>query len=819
MKKSIFLFILSIITLSLGATNTDPLEKITITGKVIDKDTKQPLEYATIVIKSLDGKIITGGITDVKGEFNIQVAKGVYDISIEFISFKTKTFKSKEISGNTDLGTIILEVDAQTLKEVEIIAEKSTVEIRLDKKIYNVGKDMTVKGGTASDVLDNVPSVSVDVEGNVSLRGSENVRILINGKPSGLVGMSSTDALRQLPADAIEKVEVITSPSARYDAEGTAGILNIILRKGKANGFNGSMSASAGIPDNYGLSTNLNYRTNKANFFGSGGYNYRNAPGNSKSDVTYLNPSEFTPDFRNEKREYDRENDGYNTRFGLEYFLSDKTSLTGTVLYRESNGDDVSTNISDEFDENKILTRTNNRVELADENDKTTEYSLNFIHDFNKDGHKLTMDFQYENSLENSSSLITDNDTFPALIENEPERISSDNDTEDILIKGDYVLPIGKNSQFEFGFNTSLKKLNSDYLVEGFDVETNQFYNNTNFSNTLDFEQNIYSLYSQYGNKVNKFSYLLGLRMENTDRKISLLQTNENFDKNYTEFFPTVNLGLEFSEGESLTLGYNRRLGRPGHWFLNPFESRTSQTFIRKGNVNLDPTYTNSFDLGYIKKWEKLTLNSSLYYQHAINNIEMAQKEEIREVNGVPTLVIIMTPINLSSQDRYGFEFTANYNPIKWWKITNSFNFFKSVTGGDYNGINYDKENVSWFTRLESRISLPGKIDWQTSGMYMGPSESATAKIKAMYNVNLAFSKDILKEKGTLSLNVSDLFNSRKRNSTNYSPSISSPTTISVNEFQWRQRQIMLNFTYRFNQKKKNERQQREENGGEEGMF
>ncbi|KUO69701.1 MAG: TonB-dependent receptor [Lutibacter sp. BRH_c52] len=810
MKKIVFLFILSIITLSLGAANTDPLEKISLTGKVIDKDTKQPLEYATIVIKSLDGKIITGGITDTKGEFNIQVVKGVYDISIEFISFKTKTFKSKEISGNTDLGTITLEVDAQTLNEVVVVAEKSTVEIRLDKKIYNVGKDMTVKGGTASDVLDNVPSVSVDVEGKVSLRGNENVRILINGKPSGLVGMSSTDALRQLPADAIEKVEVITSPSARYDAEGTAGILNIILRKGKANGFNGSVSASAGIPDNYGLAANLNYRTNKANFFGSGGYNYRNAPGNSKSDVTYLNPSGFTPDYRNERREYDRKNDGYNARFGTEYFLTDKTSLTGTILYRESDGEDISTNISKEYDENKILTGTGYRVEVENEIDKTTEYSFNFMHDFDKNGHKLTLDFQYEESIENNSALISDTN---------PERNSTDNNSKDVLIKGDYVLPIGENSQFEFGFNTNLNKLSSDYLVEEYDSSTNQFVNKTNFSNNLDFEQNIYSLYSQYGNKVNKFSYLLGLRMENTDRKINLLQTNENYDKNWTEFFPTVNLGLEFSEGESLTLGYSRRLRRPGHWFLNPFESRTSLTFIRKGNVNLDPTYTNSFDLGYLKKWEKLTLNSSLYYQHAINNIEMAQNDEIREVNGVPTPVIIMNPINLSSQDRYGFEFTANYNPIKWWKITNSFNFFKSVTDGDFNGVNYDKENVSWFTRLESRISLPGGIDWQTSGMYMGPSESATAKIKGMYNVNLAFSKDILKEKGTLALNVSDLFNSRKRNSTNYSPSISSPTTISVNEFQWRQRQVMLNFTYRFNEKKKPQRQQREENGGEEGMF
>ena len=812
MKKSIFLFILSIFTLSVAASNTDPLEKIMLTGKVVDNDTKQPLEYATIVIKSLDGKIITGGITDTKGEFSIQVAKGVYDISIEFISFKTKTFKRKEIAGNTDLGTITLEVDAQTLNEVVVIAEKSTVEIRLDKKIYNVGKDMTVKGGTASDVLDNVPSVSVDVEGNVSLRGSENVRILINGKPSGLVGMSSTDALRQLPADAIEKVEVITSPSARYDAEGTAGILNIILRKGKANGFNGSVSASAGNPDNFGLSANLNYRTNKVNYFGSGGYNYRNAPGSSKSNVTYLNPSEFNPDFRNEIRDYDRVHDGYNMRFGTEYFLSDKTSITGTVLYRKSLGEDVSTNTSDEFDENKILTRTNKRVQLDDEKDITSEYALNFMHDFDKEGHKLTFDFQYEKSVENNSAYISDKDVFPSLIENDPERNSTDNDTKNLLFKGDYVLPIGENSQFELGFNVNLDQLNSDYLVE--EYESNQFVKNNTYSNTLDFEQNIFAVYSQFGNKINKFSYLLGLRMENTDRKINLIGNEEVNNKNFTEFFPTINLGLEFSEGESLTLGYSRRLRRPHHWFLNPFESRTSETNIRKGNVNLDPTYTNSFDLGYLKRWEKLTLNSSLYYQHAINNIEWVQKDETRNVNGVPTDIILSTPINLSSQDRYGFEFTANYNPIKWWKITNSFNFFKSVTDGDYNGKSFDSENVSWFTRLESRISLPGGIDWQTSGMYMGPSESAFNKTKGMFGVNLALSKDILKEKGTLAFNVSDVFNTRKRESTNYTEK-----TISESEFQWRKRQIMLNFTYRFNEKKKPQRQEREENGGEEGMF
>ena len=813
MKNIVLVILLSFCVTTINAKNYEPIEKISITGKVIDKETRQALEYATIVVKSLDDEIITGGITDINGLFDVQVSRGTYNISVEFISFKTYTLLNQEIKQTTDLGVISLEMDAQALSEVEIIAEKSTVEIRLDKKIYNVGKDMTVKGGSASDVLDNVPSVTVDVEGNVSLRGNDNVKILINGKPSGLVGLSGTDALRQLPADAIEKVEVITSPSARYDAEGTAGILNIILRKGKAQGFNGSLTANAGNPDNFGASVNVNYRTNKANFFNSTGYNYRNAPGNS--NTKYFDENGVVSSFRNEKTTYDRENNRFNTTFGVEYFLSDKSSLTGTVLYRKSDGEDISTNINNQLDANNILNRTYQRVENEDEVDETIEYSFNFTQDFKTDGHKLIIDFQYGKSTENSNAYISDFDTFPTFLENNPERNTTDEESKDILVKADYVLPIGENAQFEFGFKADLNKLTTDYLVEDFNSDTNQFFNNTNFSNTLNFDQDVYAVYSQYGEKINKFSYLLGLRAETTDRKIELIQTNEVFNKKFTELFPTVNLGLEFNDSESLTLGYSKRLRRPRSWFLNPFESRTSETYIRKGNVNLDPTYTNSFDLGYLKRWDKFTLNSSIYYQHAVNNIEMVQTEDVRDIDGVPTLVIIRNPINLSSQDRYGFEFTTNYSPFKWWRLNNSFNFFKSVTDGEFNNISYDSDDVSWFTRMVSRVTLPGEIDWQTTGFYMGPSEGAQSKRDGMLMVNLAFSKDIFKENATVSLNVSDLFNTRKRKSTSYSP-----TTESVGEFQWRQRQIMLNFTYRFNQKKKRERSQGGYDGGvEEEMF
>ncbi len=811
MKKNILIIILFCISFSINAQQRDS-QTFEISGKIIDDESKEPLEYATVVLTSLKSKKVTGGMTDSKGDFNFEVNEGMYDISIEFISFKNHKIQNKNINENINFGTIVLIVDSEALDEIEIIAEKSTVEIHLDKKIYNVGKDMTVKGGTASDVLDNVPSVSVDVEGNVSLRGNENVRILVNGKPSGLVGLSGTDALRQLPADAIEKVEVITSPSARYDAEGTAGILNIILRKGKAQGFNGSLITSIGNPDNFGVSANLNYRTKKFNLFGNTGYNYRNAPGNSHNNTTYFDEFENILNYRNEDREYDRERKSFNNRVGIEYFLSDKSSITGSFLYRKSDGDDLSTNLITELNSNNNLESSSIRQENETEEDKTVEYNLNYTKDFNKSGHKLTLDFQYGESKENNFSYITDNESYPSFFENEPERNTTEEKDSEIQFKGDYTLPIGENTQFEFGFNINLDELNSDYLVEEFDSDSNQFINNTNFSNTLNFDQNIYALYSQYGKKINKFSYLLGLRMENTDRKINLIQTNEIYNKNFTEFFPTVNLGLEFDDSESLTLGYSRRLRRPRHWFLNPFESRTSETYIRKGNVNLDPTYTNSFDLGYLKRWEKFTLNSSIYYQHATDNIEMAQNEEYRDVNGVETLVIIRTPINLSSRDRYGFEFTANYNPFKWWRLSNSFNFFKSITDGDFDGINYDSEDVSWFTRLNSRITLPGKIDWQTRAMYRGPRETAQSKRDGMISVNLAFSKDILNEKGTLSLNVSDLLNSRKRKSTSYSP-----TTVSEGEFQWRQRQIRLSFTYRFNQKKNKQNRERNFDDGDGG--
>src|SRR5690606_12733190 len=377
-------------------------QQVKLTGTIVDSESGQPLEYATVgVYSTTDNSVVTGGITDMDGKFDIDVAKGTYNIQFEFISYKKQTLSNKTISADTDFGTLKLVVDVESLDEIEIIAETTTVDIKLDKKIYNVGKDLTVRGGTVSDVLDNVPSVSVDVEGNVALRGNDNVRILINGKPSGLVGLNSTDALRQLPAESIERVEVITSPSARYDAEGTAGILNIILRRSKLQGLNGAVTVNAGHPATAGVSGNINYRTGDFNFFNTTGYSYRESPGNSLTETAYE-----TGTFLNEKREFDRERKGLNTNLGVEWYINDSASLTASFLYRDSDNETRTTNRIKELDSNGDLLNESFRLDPEEETDRNIQYSVNFDKQFNENSeHRLTFDFQYENSKEDEFSV------------------------------------------------------------------------------------------------------------------------------------------------------------------------------------------------------------------------------------------------------------------------------------------------------------------------------------------------------------------------------------------------------------------------------
>ncbi|NNK86897.1 MAG: TonB-dependent receptor [Flavobacteriaceae bacterium] len=776
---------------------TSEVRNVTVKGKVIEKDTGQPLEYATVSFFSKrSNKIITGGITNLEGEFSIRVAQGVYDVRIEFIGFKTITLADRDIQRNENIGTFGMEIDSESLDEVLVIAEKTTVEIKLDKKIYNVGRDLTVRGGTVSDVLDNVPSVSVDVEGNVALRGNDDVRILINGKPSGLVGLNSTDALRQLPAEAIERVEVITSPSARYDAEGSAGILNIILRRSKLQGLNGAVTLNGGYPETYGASGNINFRYGDLNIFNTLNYNDRNVPGNSFSDTEFFNGDDPST-FLREDREFDRSRQSFSTNTGVEWYVNETSSITAAFVYRDSDNQSNTTNLLDELDASGGLINRTTRLDPEFEDDKTIQYSVNYDKQFGGDSqHRLTADFQFEDSEETEESLINQNGI-------DVEDVTTIEDQERILLQAEYVKPLGENGQFELGYRGTFESLDTDYAVlfsdDGIDFDLN-----TDLSNNLLFSQDVNAFYTQYGNKLgNKFSFLLGIRMEDTRITIDQVTSGDFEKKNYTQLFPTLNLGIEISEDESITFGYNRRIRRPRSRFINPFPSRSSATNLFQGNPDLDPSLSNAFDLGYLRKLGKLTLNGSVYYQEATDVFTFISIDsgETVLVGGTEVPVIIRTPVNLATNKRYGGEITATFRPNRKFNINANLNLFQSVLRGDFEGQNFDAENFTWFARLNAKYTLPGEIDWQTRLFYRGPRETAQSRSQGVFSTSLAFSKDLFEDKASIAFRVSDLFNSRKRITETFTPSFDSES-----EFQWRVRTFNLSFTYRFNQKKQRQR-------------
>ncbi|MFV8369662.1 TonB-dependent receptor domain-containing protein [Flavobacterium sp. LB2R40] len=816
MKKinPVLILVLFFTTLFCFAQEGPIVPKIKITGKVIEKISKQPLEYATITFLTPNNpKPVAGGITNPKGEFDIEIKPGVYDIKIEFISFKVNEIKQKNLQSSLSLGLISLEEDANQLNEVIIRSEKTTVEIKLDKKVYNVGNDLMVKGGTVSDVLDNIPSVSVDVEGNISLRGNENVRVLIDGRPSNAINIA--EALRLIPADAIEKVEVITNPSARYDAEGGGGLLNIILKKGKNLGLNGTFIASTGYPENNGLSGTLNYKSKNFNLFTTQGYNKRNSPGNAITNTDYLNSDNSINNSVDESRVNDRYNKGYNGNFGMEWYLNESTAWTNTFNYRKSIGDNRDNVFQDYFEGDNTFDYSRNRINLESSDSENVEFATNFTKKFKKDGHKLTIDGSFSTSDDINNAVITDRATNTNVVKFD-NTINNQNQSRNLL-QMDYVLPFGKGSQFEAGYRGDFSKLLTDYQVKNDGVI------NTNFTNTLEYNEKINAVYTQYGMKINKFSALLGLRFEDSNIDINQLATNDFNTKKYNNFFPSAFFTYEISDKSSASVSYSRRIQRPRGRMLNPFSNLSSNINIFVGNPDLDPAFSDAIDFGYIKRWEKLTFNTSLYVNKTTDVFQFARRESGDFVNGIP--VTISSPINLATEYRAGFEFTLNYSPYKWWKLNGNFNFFRNETQGDFvytdfnNNVitqNFDNIATSWFTRITSKVTLPYKIDWQTNATYNGPQNNAQGRSLGIFSANLAFSKDILKDKGTLSFNISDVFNSRKRMMETFLPGFAS----SYSEMQWRERQFSLSFTYRFNKpKNEKEKQPRKTQNDNEGDY
>lgn len=782
------------------------VSKIKISGKVVEKGSKQPLEYTTITFTNgTSTKAISGGITNSKGEFNIDIIPGVYDIKIEFILFKPITFKDRKLLEKTNLGEIALVEDAAQLSEVVVRAEKTTVEIKLDKKVYSVGNDLLVKGGTVSDVLDNIPSVSVSAEGAVALRGNESVTIFIDGKPSNAVNIN--EALRLISADAIDKVEVITNPSARYDAEGGAGILNIILKKGKNQGLNGTFIGATGYPENNSFSGTLNYKSKNYNLFTNQGLAKRLNLGRSLTQTNYLNPTPTRPQYIEEIRKNEDDSKSYNGNLGIELFLNESTTWTNSINYRKSNEENQDNVNFDNQYANASLNNTRTRVNNQEGYDNAIEFKSSLQKKFKKEGHKLDVDVQISSSNENEISNIVDSENGIDITLNDQKQNRE-------LFQLDYVLPLAKGGQFETGYRGSF--INQ---LSGVNVSDNGS-NNTDFTKTLEYIEDVNAFYTQYGLKVNKLSYLMGIRWEDTNVKVNEYIEGDFNTKKYNNLFPSAFVTYDLSKESSLSLNYSRRITRPRGRLINPFNNYSSNINIFIGNPDLDPAMSDAFDFGYLRKWDKVTFSSSVYVNRTTDVFQYFRFESGNFANGVP--IIITTPINVAEEIRTGFEFNLNFSPYKWWKLNTNFNFFNATTDGDYtytdlnNKVltqNFDNSASNWTARINSKITLPAKIDWQANMNYFGDQKTVQGKFLGIFSMNLGFSKDVLKDKASVSFNISDVFNTRQMKFKTHIPGVIN----SYSERQRNQRQFTLSFTYRLN-KSKNEREKQPRREMEEGV-
>ncbi len=768
-----------------------------VQGIVLDSNTEEPLSYATVTLyNATDSTLADGAVTDDAGIFKIEASIGEYYAEIGFIGFQTQFIPDINITKsklNYDLGTLGLSSDAATLDEIEVRAERSTMQMSLDKRVFNVGKDLANIGGNATQVLDNVPSVTVDVEGNVSLRGSGGVRILVNGRPSSLIGNGDTNGLRNIPANLIESIEVITNPSARYEAEGMAGIINIILKKDARIGINGSFDLNVGYPDNYGISANMNYRKNKLNFFANYGLNYRQSPGNG------ANFQEFQRDdtlFISDQERI-RERSGWNNsiRTGADYYFNEKSVLTTAFTYRIGKDDNFSEieyrdYISSRDPENLMGITTRRDDELEDETN--LEYSLTYRKEFDRKGQEFTADIRFQDNIEEESSSIREQFFTPEFTPtNEADLRQRSNNAEgeqELIIQLDYVHPISEEGKMEFGYRTSIRNIDNDFSVE--EIENGEWTTLPNFSNEFAYDERVYAAYAIIGEKWGDFSAQGGLRAEYSDIITELVTTKERNARDYFNLFPSVFLGYDLPNDNAVQVSYSRRINRPRFWYLNPFFSFSDARNFRGGNPNLDPEFTDSYEITHIKYWDKATLTSSFYYRQTDGVID-----RIRRVNDDGTT--ISRPENLLTENSFGADLTFNISPYKWWDLNGNANFFRSITDGGNLGPDFQADTYTWFGRLTSKMRLFEDFDTQLRVNYRAPRRTTQGSTKSYTFVDLAISKDVLQDKGTLTLSVQDLFNSRL-----YRYTTEAPGFFAESEWRWRARQVILSFNYRLNQKK-----------------
>jgi outer membrane receptor protein involved in Fe transport len=758
-----------------------------LTGQLIDNQTKQIIEYGNVVLFSYrDSSMVTGTISDSEGKFVLsKLPFGMYFLRASFIGYHDLVIDSIRIRPNAmtvDLGVLKLDESSIMLGNVVITGEKEMIINNLDKKIINVDKDLTVIGGTGVDVVQNIPSVSVDVDGNVSYRGNQNIRILIDGKPSELLGLGSGDILSNIPAVDIESVELVTNPSARYDPEGTGGILNIILKKKIDGGLNGTISATAGTGDKYNGSLNLSYRLPSINFFGS--FDSRM----SQND-TWGN-SFRTNNFNNNISYLDQSSDGifermgYNLTTGVDYIPDNYNTITFSFRGRRNSWDNSGIVNNTTLNSSNEITRYFERSSDNDRSMRAFNYTLSYKRTFDTKGAELTSDIVFGDfKMDRDENFIQTNFDVNKQPTGEPDILQrglSDNKNKQWTIQTNYINPIEGFGRIETGFQISLRNFNSknDYL--NFDHDSELWLNDLSRKRNFEYKENIYAAYGIYSNNYEGFKYQVGLRAEQADVAGDELLDPTSFKKNYFALYPTVHLVQSLPDFQELQLSYSRRVSRPHNRILNPYVDRSDSLNIRYGNPELDPEFINALELGYSKLFGRSAITSSVFYrntQDAITNYTIVRNDGVTET----------TWLNLAKNISYGLELTASSPIFDWFRANASFTYFRN----EFEGFNLSNDDYSWMTRLNTTISPAKDFNFQINMNYNAPGFSLQGKTKEQFTADFAMRKDYMDGQLSLTFRVSDVFNTRKWESETFGPNF---LTTSYRKFESRAAYLGISF-------------------------
>lgn len=765
-----------------------------VRGNLVDEQ-NAPVPFTTVALhRSSDSTLVAGVAADEAGTFVIPAKTGQYYLKISSVSYLSKVISPVRVAmSDVLMGTLVLKNSAQRLAEVVVQGEKSQMELALDKKIFNVGKDLANAGGTGSDILRNIPSVSVDVEGNVSLRGSNSVRILIDGKPSGLVSFKGGAGLQQLQGSMIERVEIITNPSARYEAEGMGGVINIILKKERSEGFNSSVDLITGVPGNFGLAANLNYRRKNLNFFVNYTIAHRIRPGRNSLYQEVYGPD--TTRISQQSSVMQQRAFNSNIQAGIDYFFNERNILTAAYTRRGIRSWRVADIYYRDYvnslaNPTAVTYRTQDEFEI----EPNAEYSLTYKRSFVRKGHELSADFRLLDNFESSDQLFTQQaykaDGRTIALPLNRQRSLNDEGEKQYLVQIDYVRPFAKQGKYEAGLRASTRSMTNDYSVTeqnaaGVSVPL------PGLTNNFVYDEKINALYGIVGNKTGKLSYQAGVRAEWTDVKTTLKQTNEINPRSYANLFPSVHVTYDLPKQHALQISYSRRVRRPGYNDLSPFMTFSDARNFFSGNPDLNPEFTDALELGHIKYKEKGSISSSIYYRYTTGKILRIRQVDDR---GFSTT----RPENLATENAYGVEFAASYELAKWWKLDASFNFFRAMIDGANLDASFQSDTYTWFTRLNSRFTLWKGTDLQLRGNYEAPQQLPQGRQQSIAALDMAISREIFKKNGTLTLNVIDVFNSRRFRSITEGANF---YTESNN--QGRLRQINLTASYRFRQARK----------------